>query len=97
MKIGLNLKIDVSKIDKTRFFKGQKGTYMDLTTFIDTSNIDQYGNNGFISQSTTKEERDSGIRTEILGNVKVFFNDGETTKEKEPEKKYVSFDDDIPF
>lgn len=73
MKIGLSVKIDVTKIDKSRLFKGEKGTYLDLTTFIDTSNPDKYENHGFISQSVTKEEREQLVRTPILGNVKVFY------------------------
>lgn len=72
-KVGVSIKIDVSKIDKSRLFKGEKGTYLDLTTFINTSEKDQYGNHGFISQSTTKEERDKGVKTPILGNCKVFY------------------------
>ena len=77
-KLGLSIKIDVSKIDKDRLFKGEKGTYLDLTTFIDTTELDQYDNNGFISQSTNKEERDQGVKTPILGNVKVFYNQART-------------------
>tara|TARA_R110002167_G_scaffold136767_6_gene323582 strand:+ start:1416 stop:1736 length:321 start_codon:yes stop_codon:yes gene_type:complete len=76
MKLGISVKIDVSKIDKSRLYKGQKGTYLDLTTFINTSELDQYDNNGFISQSMTKEERESGVeKTPILGNVKVFYSE----------------------
>jgi len=75
MKLGLSIKIDVSKIEKARLFKGEKGTYLDLTTFIDTDELDQYGNNGFISQSVSKEERAQKVLTPILGNVKVFYND----------------------
>jgi hypothetical protein len=76
MKLGISVKIDVSKIDKSRLYKGQKGTYLDLTTFINTSELDQYDNNGFISQSMTKEEREGGVeKTPILGNVKVFYNE----------------------
>jgi len=73
MKIGVSVSIDVTKIDKDRLFKGQKGVYLDLTTFIDTESVDKYDNHGFISQSTTKEEREQGIRAPILGNCKVFF------------------------
>ena len=62
MKVGLNVRIDVTKIDKARLYKGAKGTYLDLTTFVDTTTADQYENNGFISQSLTKEERESGQR-----------------------------------
>jgi len=74
-KIGVSIKLDVTKIDKSRLFKGAKGTYLDLTGFINIDEEDQYGNHGFISQSTTKEEREAGVQTPILGNTKVFFSD----------------------
>jgi len=76
MKIGISIKIDVSKIDKARLFKGEKGNYLDLTTFIDTDEAGQYGDHGFISQSVTKDERAQGINGNILGNCKVFFTEG---------------------
>jgi hypothetical protein len=44
-----------------------------LTTFINLDEQDKYGNNGFISQSISKEEKDAGVKTPILGNVKVFY------------------------
>ena len=74
-KLGISIKIDVTKIDESRIFEGQKGKYIDLTTFIDTDNPDQYENHGFISQSTNKQERDAGVQTPILGNCKVFYSD----------------------
>jgi len=76
MKIGVEVQIDVSKIDKARLYKGKKGNYLTMTTFIDTENKDQYDNNGFISHKQTKEESDSKTNTPILGNVKVFWKDG---------------------
>lgn len=104
MKIGLSVKIDVTKIDKSRLFKGEKGTYLDLTTFIDTSNPDQYDNHGFISQSVTKEEREQKVQTPILGNVKVFYqgeSDGQPENKSQPSEAssipQPDFDDDIPF
>lgn len=71
--VGISLRIDVTKIDKDRLYKGQKGQYLDLTTFVNLDEKDQYDNNGFVSQSVSKEERDAGVKTPILGNVKVFF------------------------
>ena len=94
MTIGISIKIDVSKIDKSRLFKGKKGTYLDLTTFINLDEEDTYGNHGFISQETTKEERESGIKTPILGNCKVFFQ-GDGQRSTENTSQQVS--DDIPF
>ena len=78
MKIGISLKIDVTKIDKSRLFKGDKGTYLDLTAFINIDEKDQYQNNGSISQSVSKEEREQGIQTAILGNTRVFYNDSQS-------------------
>ena len=71
--VGVSVRIDVTKIDKDKLYKGQKGQYLDLTTFINLDEQDKYGNNGFISQSVSKEEKDSGVKTPILGNVKVFY------------------------
>ena len=83
MKIGISVSIDVTKIDKARLYQGKKGTYLDLTTFIDTDNADQYQNHGFISQSQTKEERDAGAeRTPILGNCKVFYTDAPSQQQQ---------------
>jgi len=76
MKIGVSFKLDVTKIDKARLFKGQKGTYLDFTGFIDLDNLDQYGNSGFIAQDITKEEKDQGVKGNILGNSKVFWREG---------------------
>jgi len=78
MKIGISIKIDVTKIDKARLFQGKKGKYLDLTTFIDVDEKNQYDDNGFISQSVSKEEKAQGVQTAILGNVKVFYNDTQT-------------------
>ncbi len=103
MKIGISIKLDVSKIDESRLFKGEKGTYLDLTTFIDTDQQDQYGNNGFISQSTTKEENNAGVKTPILGNTKVFYQQPQQPAQQQPQSAPASrpfkdeFDDTIPF
>jgi hypothetical protein len=82
MKIGISIKIDVTKILKERLFRGEKGTYLDLTTFVDTENPDQYDNHGFISQSVSKEERDAKVQTPILGNCKVFYKDNTTNEQR---------------
>lgn len=75
MRIGVSLKIDVSKIDKARLFKGQKGVYLDATAFIDLDQLDEYGNSGMIFQDVSKDERAQGVKGNILGNGKVFFKD----------------------
>lgn len=109
MKIGLNLKIDVTKIDKSKLFKGQKGTYLDAQVFVDL-NPDQYGNNGMITQALSKEERDAGNKGAILGNGKIFWTDGgnqpQAPQQQAPQGSAgnpatppndFNFDDDIPY
>ena len=107
MTIGVSIKIDVSKIDKELLFKGQKGTYLDATVFLDPSNPDEYGNNGRVSQSVSKEARAAGEKGNILGNVKVFWQGG-PNQESQPKpagqqapsapSSFDNFDDsEIPF
>ena len=98
MKVGVEVQIDVTKIDKARLFEGKKGKYLTMTTFIDTDNKDQYDNNGFISHKQTKEESESKTNTPILGNVKVFWNDGQTTQPNVTQvDNDVDLGADLPF
>lgn len=106
-KIGVRLKIDVSKIDKARLFTGQKGVYLDATVFIDPDQKDQYENNGMITQDVTKEEKDSGVKGPILGNVQVFWREQykqqapqqQAPQQQAPQQQQApdNFDEKIPF
>lgn len=69
MATNISVKIDVMKIDKSKLFKGEKGTYLDATIFM-KDEPDQYGNVGMIVQNITKDEREAGSKGAILGNVK---------------------------
>jgi hypothetical protein len=91
MKIGVRLSIDVSKIDKSKLYKGEKGTYLSCTAFIDPSNPDQYGNAGMITQDVSKEEKEAGVKGAILGNSKVFWQGEGKQQAAQPSL------DDIPF
>ncbi|AUR99427.1 hypothetical protein NVP1265O_48 [Vibrio phage 1.265.O._10N.286.52.F6] len=111
-KIGVSLKIDVSKIDKNRLFSGQKGTYLDATVFIDVEQLDQYGNSGMITQDVSKEEKQQGVKGNILGNCKVFWNDGgsqpqqqnqgwgqpqQPQQPQQTQQPPIDLDEEIPF
>ena len=48
-------KINLSKIDKTRLFTGEKGIYLDVAVWF-SEEPDKYGNNLSIQQSTKKDE-----------------------------------------
>lgn len=66
----IKLKIAVNKIDKARLFKGKKDTYLDAVLVENRDGPDQYGNDGFIAEDVTKEERAAGTRGAIIGNWK---------------------------
>jgi len=89
----ITIKIDVTKINKARLFKGEKGTYLNCT-LIDTPNS-EYGDY-MIVEETTKAEREAGTKGTILGNGKIVRPKGEqvqvvqTTNQVPPE-------DDLPF
>jgi len=83
----ISLSIDVDKLDVKRLYKGKKGKYLSATLFL-KEEVDQYGNNGFIVESITKEERESGQKGTIIGNAK-FLVSGSAPKQDE-----VS---DLPF
>ena len=99
MIYGISLKIDVSKIDKSKLFKGAKGMYLDATVFFDTEKEDKFGSHGEIQQKT--EKNDPNI---YLGNCKKFYEKGDTQQnfgtQRTPQPKFDSstFDDtEIPF
>jgi hypothetical protein len=95
-------KIDVTKLDKGHFFKGQKGIYTDLVLIPNKDGTDQYGNDGFVSQGVSKEAREKGTKGAILGNYKKINRGGDTAapqKVKAQTKPDPSLDpdDDVPF
>lgn len=91
-------KIDVTKLDKARFVKGKKGIYADLVLMPNRDGVDQYGNDGFVSQGVSKEAREKGTKGAIVGNYRKINktpDKGPAPKPKaEPDP---SFDDDVPF
>lgn len=93
----VTLKIDVTKISKERLYKGKKGTYLDAVVFLDPQ-ADQYGNNGMITESVSKEEREAGTKGAILGNAKI-ISGGQQTKQTQQAAPQPPADEDggLPF
>jgi len=66
----LNCKIDVMKINKSMLFTGAKGTYLDLSIWLNDK-PDQFGNDVSIEQRTEK------------GATKIFLGNGKTYQPKQ--------------
>lgn len=95
--------INLSAIDKDKIIIGKKGKYLPITITLNDE-IDQFGNNGPVIISQTKEERDNKVNKVYLGNVQVVWTngdnvataprDGEQIKQPQPIK---TVEEDLPF
>jgi len=68
--------IDLTKIDKTKIIDGKKGKYLPITITINDE-VDQFGNQGPVIISQSKEERDAKENKVYLGNVQVVWTNGD--------------------
>lgn len=93
--------INLSAIDKTKIVTAKNGNqYLNLTMMI--QNESQYGNNIWITQSQSKEEREAKEKANSLGNGAVRWLGGDitvaernevTNTEQNPQRQEV----DLPF
>ena len=91
----IKIKIDVSKIDKNRLFKGKQGTYLNAV-LIETPN-NQYGDSHMIVEDVSKEEREKGVKGNILGNAKTFEYTNNQNSAPVTDLPPPSEVDDLPF
>jgi hypothetical protein len=92
----INASIDVTKIPKETLIKGKKGTYANVTVFINDET--RFGNNASIAMSMSKEEREAGQEKIWLGNGRVVFTDGEVTlADREESAPSKVADEALPF
>ena len=88
------IKINCSKIDKSRLFNGEKGTYLDAILVHKPS---QYGDDYFIAQSVTKEERDAGVKGAIIGGAKILRPKNVSPKPAQAQEPPQEDGDGVPF
>jgi len=73
------IKIDVTKIDKSRLYPGEKGLYLNVTCFDKPT---EYGEDGYITMAKTPEEMaDKEFRLPIIGNWKYLKPKAKAPKE----------------
>lgn len=84
----INIDIDVTKISKARLKvvnlkNGTEAKYLKATLVPSPNN--QYGNDYFIAESTTKEERQAGMKGTIIGNARInTFNKPASEPQRQP-------------
>lgn len=89
----ISLSIDVSKIDKSKLIKGEKGIYLNLNLSVNDSK-DQFGNDVSAWHGQSKEERDAGQQKVYLGNGRVLW-----TGTQQPQGEHLKEEDldNLPF
>jgi len=96
--MNIRIKVDVTKIDKARLFRGAKGTYLDAT-LIETTNS-KYGDDYFIVQDVSKEEREAGAKGAIIGNARNLVPKQQTQTQAPARQDDTATElgaDDMPF
>jgi len=68
--------IDLTKIPKDKIIDGKKGKYLPVTITLNDE-LDQFGNQGPVIVSQSKEEREGKVDKVYLGNVQVVWTNGE--------------------
>ena len=93
----INAKIDVTKLTKSKLYKGEKGTYANIVIADLKGGEDDYGNTHTIYEAQSKEEREAGTDRVYLGSGKMFTFNGNGSAKSESTPEPVGIDDDIPF
>lgn len=84
------IKIDVSKISKSRLFKGAKGTYLDCVLIESKNEFSDF----MIIEQVTKEEREAGVKGAIIGNGSYFGQQQQGQPEQQPVNEELG---ELPF
>jgi|TARA_R110002049_G_scaffold389_1_gene2234 hypothetical protein len=93
----INLNINVENLPKEKFVKGKKGVYYNFTISVNDE-TNQFGQNVSAFDSQTKEEREAKKPKQYIGNGKVVWTDGKSTKaQQEAQPQDNDNNVDLPF
>ncbi len=92
----ISIKLDVTKLDKSKFFKAESGAiYADIDVWIN-EDADEDWKIVSLNQSQTKEEREAKEKKTFCGNGKLLFGwDNSGSSGGAPSAEELS--EDVPF
>ena len=97
--------INLNEIPKDKIIVGKKGKYLPITITLNDEN-DQFGNQGPVIVSQSKEEREAKMDKVYLGNVQVVWTNGDNVAAAPrqdgpapaaPAAKAQPVEEDLPF
>ena len=103
MALILAASINLNEIPKDKIIIGKKGKYLPISITLNDE-LDQFGNQGPVIVSQSKEEREAKQAKTYLGNVKLVWTNGEIKKFDNPQQQHAAapaptavIEDDFPF
>lgn len=90
----ISVNLNLSKIDKSKIYKGEKGSYLGVQIAINDE-PDEYGNNASVWVNQTKEEREAKAKKVYLGNGKIVWSDEAKAEASTTVESNES--DDLPY
>ncbi len=101
MALILATSINLNEIPKDKIIVGKKGKYLPISITLNDE-LDQFGNQGPVIVSQSKEEREAKTPKVYLGNVKLVWTNGEVKKfdvqqQTAPQPQVEKVEDDLPF
>lgn len=97
----ISVKINASKIAKEHLYAGKSGKYLDCFLIPNKDGQpDQYGQDGFVAQSVSKEARARGEKGPIVGSWRYVNQGGSRTSGPgaAPQQSPTTInEDDVPF
>jgi hypothetical protein len=103
MALILAASINLNEIPKDKIIIGKKGKYLPISITLNDE-LDQFGNQGPVIVSQSKEERAAKQAKTYLGNVKLVWTNGEVKKFDNPQQGQAAapvaaaaIEDDLPF
>ena len=84
MALILAASINLNEIPKEKIIIGKKGKYLPISITLNDE-LDQFGNQGPVIVSQSKEERAAKEAKTYLGNVKLVWTNGEVKKFDNPQ------------
>ena len=102
MALILAASINLNEIPKDKIIVGKKGKYLPISITLNDE-LDQFGNQGPVIVSQSKEEREAKQAKTYLGNVKLVWTNGEVKKFDNPQQQQAApapaavIEDDLHF
>jgi hypothetical protein len=93
----ISIKIDVTKLDKTAFYKGEKGTYCTLVVWPNKNGEDKFGNYAGVKQDKGKDRRDEP--SVFVGDARIIRRKQDAPAPKPQQTLKAGYDDadEVPF